>query len=98
VSGIRGTPIDFELANLKMNLGLPSDKIGEETIPEHIYMKMVYDSMQRAKLRLNNLVATDSYKRMNNEKKQNAIKKIVNDERDKERNRIKFQLRFKGGI
>ncbi len=96
ISEAKSDPVDEELRKLKLNLGLPGKKIGDYELQKDEWRDMVYDGMQKAKVRLNYLVGTDSFQNMKDKQKESSISKIVDDERNKAKLRMKSKLTLEG--
>jgi len=82
VSESKGDPIDVELLNLKINLGMPSKKIKNIELAPDEYRQMVVDAGKIAKPELNKLVQTDWYKKLSDEEKEKEIRKVMRETRE----------------
>jgi len=81
ISEEKGSPIDYELTKLKINIGMPSKKFGNSDLTEDEYSELVSLSGQKSKEELNRLIDRNSYKRLTDEEKEKVIKGIVSDNR-----------------
>lgn len=85
ISQEKGSPIEKELANLKVDIGLPDRKIkGVELSPEE-YWQIVRSSGSPAKKILDDIVASPRWQNMAEETKREIIKTVVNQFRDQTR-------------
>ncbi len=100
VSQAKGDPIDIELTNLKLNLGMPPKKIKGIELEPNEYRQMVIDAGKIAKPELNKLIQESWYKRLTNEEKEKEIRKIMRDARDDARDdaliKVEKRLAMKG--
>ncbi len=96
VSQTKGDPIDIELTNLKLNLGMPPKKIKGIELEPNEYRQMVIDAGRIAKPDLNKLIQEPWYKKLTNEEKEKEIRKIMGDARDDARDNafIKIEKRL----
>lgn len=81
VSETKGDPIDIELLNLKINLGMPSKKIKNIELEPNEYRQMVVDAGRVAKPELNKIVQTSWYKKLSDEEKEKEVRKVMGEAR-----------------
>jgi len=86
VSELKGDPIDIELLNLKINLGMPSKKVKNIELEPNEYRQMVVDAGKIAKPELNKLVQTGWYKKLSDEEKEKEIRGVMRESREDARN------------
>ena len=97
VSEEKGDPIDKELVRLKLNLGMPSKKIGETELNPNQYRQMIAEEGQKTKKELNSLIGTYYYKHLNDQDKEDEIKKISNKNKKIARERMRIRLKISYG-
>ncbi len=103
ISEERGTPIDYELKKLKLNLGMPSKKIKvkgyqEVELEPNEYQKMVSNGGQRAKTELNKLVTKPEFKNLGEEEKTRKIRAINDRHRESVRQSTIRKIRSEGRL
>ncbi len=103
ISEERGTPIDYELKKLKLNLGMPSKKIKvkgyqEVELEPNEYQKMVANGGQRAKTELNKLVTKPEFKNLGEEEKTRKIRAINDRHRESVKQSTIRKIRSEGRL
>jgi hypothetical protein len=103
ISEEKGTPIDYELEKLKINLGMPEKKIRikgfkEVELEQNEYQQMIAEGGGRAKIQLNKLVSKPEFENLDEEKKTKEIRTIVSKYREVAKQLTIKKLRDEGRL
>lgn len=88
ISEEKMTPIDRELIDLKVNIGMPSKKIFNGEFTDDEYLQYIKLSGQLSKNALNKLVQTSEYQNSPNEVKEKMIQNTIRKIREETKNMI----------
>jgi hypothetical protein len=96
ISAMKGSPIERELVNLNLNIGLPGKTIAGVTLSQDEYWDLVQSAGVPAKKALNKIVLRPSWKRLSNDEKERIIKQAIEAYRDIARKKMAKRMKIEG--
>lgn len=92
VSEAKGTPLENEVARLKLNIGLPTKDINGAKLSENEYWNLVKNSGQPASEQLNRIVSSPQWNNIDDEIKKKIIRGMIERYHEAGREKLKAML------